>query len=52
METSYCVKCKSHTGFIGTPQVVKTKNNRYMLKGQCARCGKTKTRFVKTNQNT
>lgn len=44
---SYCVKCKKQTPFKGTPQKVKTKNNRNMIKGQCAVCGKMKTRLFK-----
>lgn len=51
MEASYCVKCKKHTGFSGSTQIVKTKNNRYMLKGRCAKCGKMKARFIKNNLN-
>ena len=47
METSYCVKCKMHTKWAGTPRIVKTKNNHYMLKGTCAKCGKAKTKLVK-----
>ena len=43
---SYCVKCKKRTAYIGKPKLIRTKNNRYILKGQCSICKTNKTRFV------
>ena len=43
----YCVKCKKHTETINL-QTFTSKNGRFMLKGVCTVCGKTKTQFVKT----
>lgn len=44
---SYCVKQKKQTECVkGTEIIVKTKNNRSMLKCKCAECGITKTRFI------
>ncbi len=43
---SYCVTCKKHTPFDGKPQLIRTKNNRLILKGLCKVCSKMKSRFV------
>jgi hypothetical protein len=42
---SYCVKCKAKTATLNQLQVT-TKNNRKMIKGECAVCGITKSTFV------
>ncbi len=43
----YCVKCKGKKDFkYGTGQVVRTKNNRVMLKGKCGTCGGAMNRFL------
>jgi Domain of unknown function (DUF5679) len=42
----YCVTCKSNTETINTSYAV-TKNNRNMMKGNCAICGRVKCQFVK-----
>ena len=43
---SYCVKCKIQTESIN-PVMVKTKNDRIMMKSKCSNCGKIKSQFVK-----
>ena len=48
---SYCVKQKKVTECVpGSEQYVKAKNGRNMMKCQCAKCGITKTKFVKSLQ--
>jgi len=47
---SYCVKCKKQTLYDGEPQLLRTKNNRLILKGLCKVCGKTKTKFVSNKE--
>ena len=48
----YCVKDKRFTPYVsGTEKIVKTKNNRTMMKAKCSICGITKTRFIKNNLN-
>jgi hypothetical protein len=42
---SYCVKCKAETTTLNPLQIT-TKNNRTLIKGECAVCGKTKTSFI------
>jgi len=42
---SYCVACRRTTDTQRAKQVV-SRNGRRMLKGKCATCGSTKTRFV------
>jgi len=42
---SYCVKCKDRTTTL-KPLQVTTKNNRKMIKGECAVCGITKSTFI------
>jgi hypothetical protein len=42
----YCVKCRRKTGNI-SPHLTETKNNRKMVKCECADCGTTKCLFVK-----
>ena len=43
----YCVKEKKKTDNVpGTEQRVVTKNNRHMMKAQCACCGRMKSTFV------
>ena len=43
----YCIKCKNITETIN-PSYSVTKNNRNMLKGNCAVCGRVKCQFVKS----
>jgi len=45
--TSFCVKCKKITDTVDPKGTVV--NGRYMLKGKCADCGITKTKFVKAS---
>ena len=46
---SYCVKQRKQTECIpGSERVVQTRNGRAMMKCQCAECGITKTKFVKS----
>ena len=47
---TYCVKCKRKTGFNSKPNVVRTKNNRLMLRGMCDICGSKKTAFISARQ--
>jgi len=42
---SYCVKCKAKTTTLNPLQIT-TKNNRKMIKGECAACGITKSAFI------
>jgi Domain of unknown function (DUF5679) len=42
----YCVTCKNNTEIINTSYSV-TKNNRNMMKGNCAICRRIKCNFVK-----
>lgn len=42
----YCIKCKKVTKTNNIQQVT-SKNNRQMLRGNCAVCGITKTQFIK-----
>lgn len=43
---SYFVKCKKKTDNIN-PHIVKTKNNRNVLKSKCKVCNTNKTSFIK-----
>jgi len=43
---SYCVKCRKKTLFNEDQFIVMTKNNRPMIRGTCAECGRTKTQFI------
>ena len=53
MVKSYCVRQKKQTDSVpGSEHYVKTKNNRLMLKTTCAERRITKTKFVKTKQET
>ena len=46
---SYCVKQRKQTECVpGSERVVQTRNGRAMMKCQCAECGITKTKFVKS----
>ena len=48
MEDVYCVKDRRVTPNVkSTARIVKTKNNRKLLKVKCAVCGITKTQFLK-----
>jgi Domain of unknown function (DUF5679) len=42
----YCVTCKNNTETINTSYSV-TKNNRNMMRGNCAICGRAECQFVK-----
>jgi hypothetical protein len=44
----YCVKCRKKVKPSKEPKMVKTKNNRHMLKGECSKCGTKVCRFVKS----
>ena len=49
MVKSYCVKEKKQTECVpGSERYVKAKNGRTMMKCQCASCGITKSKFVKS----
>lgn len=49
MVKSYCVKNKIQTECVpGSERYVKAKNGRTMMKCICAKCGITKTKFVKS----
>jgi len=43
--TSYCVKCRKTTKTTEA-RIVISKNNRRLIRGNCARCGSKKTRFI------
>ena len=43
---TYCLKCKTNTANID-PKMVKTKNNRLLMRSKCSVCGTKKSRFVK-----
>ena len=45
----YCVRCKTKTE-TKNEKLVTTTNNRTMKRGKCARCGTTKTQFVKSSK--
>ena len=52
MDGIYCVKDKRKTpNKPGSEQIVKTKNNRLMLKAVCSICNNVKTQFVKKSKN-
>lgn len=42
----YCVKCRKVTKPSSEPKLVKTKNDRHMLKGKCKQCDTTVCKFV------
>ena len=46
---TYCVKCRKDTGNID-PKMVRTKNNRLIMKWKCSVCGIKKSRFVKEQE--
>ena len=48
---SYCVKCRAKTADTGNPIMKVTKNNRMMKQVKCAKCGTTKSQFVKSGDN-
>ena len=41
MTQTFCVKCKTKTGYSGKPKLGKTDKGRYMLVGKCDRCMST-----------
>ena len=43
---TYCVKCRRYTENID-PKMIRTKNNRLILKSKCLVCKIKKSRFVK-----
>ena len=45
----YCVKCKKKTETTNE-HLTTTSNNRQMKRGICARCGTTKTQFIKSSK--
>ena len=46
---SYCLVCKQNTEN-KEPNVIKTKNNRFMLSSKCIICGNKKSRFIKKQE--
>ena len=46
MYEGYCVKCKSKQSWKEKPKLGKTKNNRFLLVGNCRKCNTKMTRFV------
>lgn len=46
MTTGYCVKCKKKR-IMQDAHKVKTKNERYAMKGKCSRCGTKMYKFIK-----
>ena len=45
----YCLKCKTKTDTLEIEQS-KSRNNRLMLRGKCALCGTTKSRFISAKE--
>ena len=46
---SYCVKQRKQTECVpGSEYIIRTRNNRAMMKCKCAECGITKTKLVKS----
>ena len=46
---TYCVKCRKDTENID-PKIVRTKNNRLVMKSKCSVCGIKKSIFVKVQE--
>ena len=46
---TYCVKCRRDTENID-PKMVRTKNNRLVMKSKCSACEIKKSRFVKEQE--
>ena len=46
---TYCIKCKKDTENID-PKIVRTKDNRLVMKSKCFACGIKKSRFVKEQE--
>ena len=46
---TYCVKCRKDTENID-PEIVRTENNRLVIKSKCSVCGIKKSRFVKEQE--
>ena len=46
---TYCVKCRKDTENID-PKIVRTKNNRLIMKSKCSACGIKKSRFIKEEE--
>ena len=46
---TYCVKCKKDTENID-PKIVRTKNNRLVMRSKCSVCGIRKSRFIKEQE--
>ena len=44
---TYCLKCKKNTSNID-PKMVKTRNNRLLMRAKCSVCKTKKSRFVKS----
>ena len=47
--TSYCLKCRNNTES-KKPRVSKTSNGIIMLLTRCAKCGNTKSKFIKEQE--
>ena len=46
---TYCLVCKKYTKN-NNPKIVKNKQNRLMIKSNCATCSSKKSRFIKEQQ--
>lgn len=49
MDYIYCMKCKDKTDSVNMTEAM-SKNNRRMIKAQCADCGTRKCKFIKNGQ--
>ena len=43
---TYCLACKNYTKSIN-PEIVRNRQNRLMIRSNCATCGSKKSRFIK-----
>ena len=43
---AYCLACKNYTKSIN-PEIVRNRQNRLMIRSNCATCGSKKSRFIK-----
>ena len=46
---TYCLACRKYTKIIN-PKIVRNRQNRSMIKSNCAVCGSKKSRFIKERQ--
>ena len=47
---TYCVKCKKDTENVD-PKIVRTKNNRLVMRSKCSVCRIKKSKFVKKTRS-